>query len=353
MKKKQLAGLLMALALAVSLFAGCAGQTTDTPAPPAAEAPESEAAPDPERKLTFGYSLNDMSHEWYQNIALGARAQAEELGIDIMISDAAMDVATQVSQLESYIVQGVDVLIVTPVDVKALEPIMVQAREAGIPVITESNVVPGAVTYVGIDNLAGGIKAGEWFVEYAKANNVDPVILIVGLPAFEDCRLRVEGFKKAMDDAGLDYRIAQEVDGQGATEIALRVSQDALTANPDVNVIFGINDNSTTGAMAAFREAGLDEGILTAIGFGFEGAVGREALLSGGPYKAALAMFPDYMGVQVVNAAFKAYNGESLPDNFESGTIVITRDNFADFYSEVNNEWSTNFAAITALLAAG
>ena len=298
----------------------------------------------------FGYVVSDMSHEWYQNIAKGAQARADELGIELKIADAAMDVATQVNQIENHLAEGVDVELITPVDVSALAGIMADANADGIPVVSESNVIDGAVTYVGIDNVSGGRKAGEWFVEYAQENNIDPKILIVGLPAFADCRQRVEGFKAALEESGIEYEIVQEVDGQGSKETSLMVAQDALTAHPEVNVIFGINDNSTTGGMAAYKEAGLDESKLTAIGFGFEGVVGREALLSGGPYKAAVAMFPDYVGVSLVDAAVMAANGETLPENYESGTVVITQDNFADFYTQDGDEYITNFEAIRALL---
>lgn len=170
------------------------------------------------------------------------------------------------------------------------------------------------------------------------------------LPAFADCRQRVEGFKAGLDEAGLTYEIVQEVDGQGSKETSLKVAQDAITAHPEVNVIFGINDNSTTGGMAAYKEAGLDESVLTAIGFGFEGNVGREALLSGGPYKAAVAMFPDYVGVSLIDAAVMAAKGEELPENYESGTVVITQDNFADFYTQDGDNYVTNFEAIRALM---
>lgn len=300
--------------------------------------------------LVFGYVVNDMSHEWYQNIVKGAEARAEELGIELKVADSAMDVAKQVTQIENLLTEGVDVQIITPVDVKALGAVVADAAAYDVPVISESNVVDGAKTYVGIDNVSGGRKAGEWFAEYAKENNINPKILIVGLPAFADCRQRVEGFKAALEESGIEYEIVQEVDGQGSKETSLKVSQDALTAHPEVNVIFGINDNSTTGAMAAYKEAGLDESKLTAIGFGFEGNVGREALLSGGPYKAAVAMFPDYVGVSLIDAAVMAAKGEELPENYESGTTVITQENFSDFYTEDGDSYVTNFEAIRALM---
>jgi ribose transport system substrate-binding protein len=291
-----------------------------------------------------------MSHEWYQNIVKGAQSRADELGITLKVADAAMDVGKQVTQIENLLTEGVDVQIITPVDVKALSSVMKEAADANIPVVSESNVIEGAKTYVGIDNKSGGMKAGKWFAEYAKKNNIDPKILIVGLPSFADCRMRVEGFKAALDEAGLKYEVVQEVDGQGSKETSLKVSQDAITAHPEVNVIFGINDNSTTGAMAAYKEAGLDESKLTAIGFGFEGNVGREALLSGGPYKAAVAMFPDFVGVNLIDAAVIAANGETLPANYESGTVVITQDNFSDFYTKEGDGYKTNFDAIRELL---
>lgn len=302
------------------------------------------------KKLTVGYVVNDMGHEWYQNIVKGAQSRADELGIELKVADSAMDVGKQVSQIENLLTENVDVQIVTPVDIKALSTVVAEAKEYGIPVISESNPVEGAETVVGIDNLSGGKKAGLWLAEYAKENNITPKILIVGAPSFADSRDRANGFKAGMDEAGLEYEILQEVDGQGSKETSLKVSQDAFTAHSDINVVFGTNDNSTTGAMAAYKEAGLDESELTAIGFGFEGSAGREALLAGGSYKAAVAMFPDYVGVSLIDAAVKAAEGEELPENYESGTVVITQDNFADYYTEKGDVYETNFEAITELL---
>ena len=360
---KKLIALLLCCVVVIGLV-GCAatqesatettestGSTESTETTETSESSESsESGESSAEGLVFGYVVNDMSHEWYQNIVKGAKARAEELGVELKVADSAMDVATQVNQIENLLAENVDVQIITPVDVNGLSSIMADAAAYNVPVITESNVVEGALTMVGIDNITGGKRAGLWFAEYAKENNIDPKILIVGAPSFPDARMRVEGFKAGMDEAGLEYEIVQEVDCQGAKETALLVAQDALTAHPEANVIFGINDNATTGAMAAYKEAGLDESTLTAIGFGFEGAVGREALLSGGPYKAAVAMFPDYVGVALIDAAVKAANGEELPDNYETGTVVITQDNFADFYTQDGDSYITNFDAVRALV---
>ncbi|RDG29496.1 sugar ABC transporter substrate-binding protein [Oceanispirochaeta sp. M1] len=299
--------------------------------------------------LKIGYVFSLMTHEWYQNILQGAQARADELGITLVTADANMDINRQISAAENLLAQGVDVLIITPVDAKAMAPIVKMANQAGVPVLSESNVIEGAETFVGISNFASAKTVGEWFVGYAKDNNIDPKVLIVGLPNYEDCRQRVDGFKEALEESGLNYEIKQEVDGGGDKEKSLMVSQDAMTAHPDINVIFGINDNSATGGMAAYKEAGLNESELTVIGFGFEGVVGQTALLSGSPYKASLAMFPNYVGVGCIDAAVKAAKGEALPEHYKTPTVAININNFDQFYNKDGEKYVIDFEAVRKL----
>ena len=151
---------------------------------------------------------------------------ARQRPFDLIIADANMDVAAQISKAENLLAQGVDVLVLTPVDAKAMGPVVRQAKEAGVKVITESNPVPGSDTYVGIDNEASGYKAGAWFAQYAKDNGIDPRILIIGFPNFEDCRQRVAGFKRGVEESGVAYRVVQEVDSQGLKEKAFKLAND-------------------------------------------------------------------------------------------------------------------------------
>ena len=334
-KEKGMRNGLLAILAAAAVMAGCG-----------------RGGPEEEGRLKIGYIVNFMSHEWYQNICAAAEARASELGVDLVIADANLDIAAQISKAENMIAQGVDVLALTPVDAKALGGIIAQARARGIRVLTESNPAVRAETYVGIDNLAAGRKAGDWFVEHAAAAGIDPKILVIGYPNFEDCRQRVDGFVSAVDEAGFSGAVVQEVDGHGLKEKAFKVAQDALTAHPEINVIFGVNDDSTTGGMAAYRAAGLDESKLLAIGFGFEGSVGRTALLGDTPYKAALAMFPHFVGISIVDAAVSLAAGDTLPAHYETPTIVITPDNFPQFYGGQEEGYPMKIEAVRGLLAA-
>ncbi len=365
---KKVLSIVVVVVLAVALFASCAAPAP-APAPaseapaseapaseaPASEAPASEApaseepAGDAPTGFSVGYVCNFMSHEWYQNVCNGAKVRAEELGIKLEIADANNDSAQQVAFAENFIAKKVDVLILTPVDAKALGPVVKQATDAGIKVITESNPVGGELTTVGADNKAAGAQAGEWFGNYGKENNLDLQFLLVGFPNFEDCRLRIEGFKEGLEKSGGKYTIVQEVDSQGGKEKALQVSTDACTANPNINAIFGINDDSTQGGIQGYKSAGLDTGVLSALGFGLEGVVGREALLNKTPIVAELAMFPDFVGACTIDAAVDAMAGKDLPERYFTPTTVVTPDTYKDFYTQEGDKWVLNFEAVRAL----
>ena len=370
MKKRRLSLIISFIMILTVLMGGCSTSNKDnkgttpessgTPTVTDKAVPENSGTPSAtgeaatgggEEKYTIGYIVSNMSHEWYQNICAGAKRRAEEKGVEILISDAAMDSGKQISYAENFINQGVDAIIITPVDPTALGAVTTLAKDAGIPLIAESSKFEGMDSYVGITDFDAAEHIGVWMAEYAKAQKIDMNILIVGQPIYEACRDRVNGFLSGLDKSGATYEIAQEVDGNGTKEDSLAVAVDALTAHPDVNVIFGINDNSSTGAMNAYLEKGLDESALTVLGFGFEGTVGRDALLSDSPYRAAVAMFPDYVGAAIVDVSKMAAEGKEVPEVYSIPTTVITKDNFAEFYTDNGDgTYTTNFDAIDALL---
>ncbi len=121
-----------------------------------------------------------MEHEWYQNIANGAKVRADELGIELLIADAKNDANIQVQSLESFIAQGVDAILVSPVDISALKHVIATVIASGIKIIAESNSFEDSHTTVGQTDIESGYKVGKWYAEYAKKNNIKPKILILG-----------------------------------------------------------------------------------------------------------------------------------------------------------------------------
>lgn len=301
--------------------------------------------------LSIGYVVNFGSHEWYQNVIKGAEDTAEEAGIDFEWADANVDLNKQITQAENMITQGVDVLMMSPVDPDGLSSVMTQAAERDVPVVTESNPIPDAATTVGIENFDAAEQLGEWTGEYITNELGAPAnILIVGLPTQVDTRDRVDGFTQGLENSGADYTIVQEVNGGGLKDIALDVSTDAITAHPEINMIFGINDDSALGGTQAYQEAGLPIENLTTLGFGVEGRAGKSALMEGGPYVAGLAMFPEYVGRTLVEQAQAVAEGEEIDERTVTPAAVVTAETIGDYYTQDGDDWEIDYDAVAALL---
>ncbi|MPZ82699.1 MAG: substrate-binding domain-containing protein [Actinophytocola sp.] len=301
--------------------------------------------------VKVGYVVNFGSHEWYQNVIKGADDGAKQQGFDFEWADANVDLPKQITQCENMLTQGVDVLMLSPVDPDGLSSVMSQAEEADVPVVTESNTVPGAKTAVGIHNLEAAKLLGQWAGDHiTNTMRTKAKVLIVGLPTQVDTRDRVEGFKQGLEASGADYEIVQEVNGGGLKDQALDVSADAITAHPDVNMIFGINDDSALGGTQAYQEAGLDISKLTTLGFGVEGRAGKSALSSGGPYKAGLGMFPEFVGRTLIEQAKAVNEGKDVPERTVTPATVLTADNLSDYYTKDGDDWKIDYDAVEALL---
>lgn len=303
-----------------------------------------------DKKLKIAYIENFAAHEFYENICAGAKNEAEKLGVELMIADGNGDINKQISLGENYLVQDIDALIVTPADATGIAPLIEKAVAAGVPVITESVKAEKQTTYVGIDDFEGGKLVGVFAGNYVKEHNLDvKKCLLVGLPALEACVNRTEGFKEGMLSI-IPTAEFVEVDGQGAKDKAMEVATNALTANPDINLIMGINDDSTLGGIQAYTAQGNDVKDLVAFGFGVEGVAAKNELSNlDSPYMGGLGMFPENIGKILVEKAVAAANKEEMPDTVKVPFDVLNKDNINEYYTQSGDQWFINWNALDNL----
>lgn len=302
-----------------------------------------------------GHVTNYLVHEWYQNLTKGEQARAADWGINFTISDANLDLQKSLAAVDDYAAKGIDVLNFTPVNEKASGPKISQLAKTGMPIICESSPVDGCTTLVSIDDYAAGYKVGVWSGNYVKTNlGGKAVILDVGLPALTTTVARSKGFVDGITSIlGANATVAQSVDGSGLKDKAVPVAADALTAHPDVNVIFGINDDSALGGMQAYEAAGLDMSKLLVVGFGCEGKACKDALMEGGPYKVSAAMFPEYQGRLLIDAGVAAFNHVALPSHLIAPSTPMTADNLSQYYTKEGDNYVINFDAVAKISIAG
>jgi ribose transport system substrate-binding protein len=260
-------------------------------------------------KLTIGVSLLTRTHPFYQDLEAGLQEAASALGFELLITAGEFDVARQKDQIHDFIVRRVNAIIVSPCDSKSIGTSIQAANEAGIPVFTAdiACLAEGVkvVSHVASDNVAGGRLAAQAVI---KALNGVGTVAIIDHPEVESVIQRVKGFEEEIATAP-GITVVAKLSGRGVKDQAFRTAEDILQAHPDLKAIFGINDDSALGALAAVEKAGK---IGKVIIIGFDAVPeAREAIKAGKIY-ADVIQKPRDIGQKTI-AAVKAYiSGEQV-----------------------------------------
>ena len=204
------------------------------------------------------------------------RYLTEELGFkkeNITIQDGKGDQAEQTNQIQNFITQKYDVLILNLVQASSAPEITDMCKEAGIPVVY-INREPDATeeerwkseglnaTYVGCDARQSGTYQGEEILETANKGDINgdgkvSYIMIQGDPENVDAQYRTEFSVKALTDAGMEVEELLKQRGDWDQAKAQQIAQDALTQYGDkIEVIFCNNDAMALGALQAIEAAG-------------------------------------------------------------------------------------------------
>jgi ribose transport system substrate-binding protein len=351
---KKIALLLAVCLVFGALFAGCAaGKATSGTEKTAASsaADDTTSAGGTGKKMKFAYVANMLSHEFYQRCIKGMQAACDEDGIELVMADSNSEPATQVNNLEIYASQNdVDAILCSPIDPAALVGGVKKAADKGIPTITESNAVEGAVTMVGAKWHDNGAKMGAWAGKWLLDHNMEGNVLIVGYPAFNDTVQVEAGFTEALKASGAKINYVVSIDGQAFKEKAMQVATDALTAHPDVNVIMGINDDSILGAIQAAKAQGMDPAKMLTITHGMEGNPGLKAMMEDHTLTGGYALFPEFYGQSMVKAALAAVNGEKLPELYETPMLMLDESTANKFYQKSGEDYVLNLDAVKAAI---
>ncbi len=286
--------------VAAAILAGCGGSEQ-----PGGQSP----SPPDEKPKVIGTSLLTQTHVFYQDMVSAMHEEAGKEGFKLRIQYAEFDSRKQNDQVEMFVTQGVDAIILAPVDSAGVTPVVAEARKAGIPVFTVDIAAHGAdvVAHVASDNYTGGEILGEYL---AKLMDGKATVAIIDHPSVESVQQRTAGFVKALENYH-DMNIVQRVPGEGQRDKAFKVAQDLLQASPDVDAVFGINDDSALGALAAVEEAGLQDKIIIV---GFDGTPeALDAIVRGTALKADTAQFPKDIGRMTIETIARYFRGEEVP----------------------------------------
>lgn len=208
----------------------------------------------------IGMSQANKGEPWRQamNDQIEAAAEAHP-ELEVVFADAAQDNAQQVADVENFLAQGIDLLIISPNEAAPLTDVVAEACSQGVPVIVLDRKVDGDqfTMYIGADNYAIGVAAGERAAQHCADGGFDPcnILEIRGLEGSTPAQERGDGFREGLADGG---EIIASQNADWLRERAVPVSQAMFQANPEAHVVYTHNDPMTEAAIISAEGAGLD-----------------------------------------------------------------------------------------------
>jgi ribose transport system substrate-binding protein len=258
---------------------------------------------------TIGVCLLTRVHQFYHGLESGMQSEADKRGYTLVVTAGEYDPAKQAAQMDKFISNKVDAIILAPCDSKAMGSSIVQANKANIPVFTVDianlSSQGKVISHISSDNKEGGRQAA---LLLAQALSGKGKVVIINHPGITSVLDRVAGFKEAMMKFP-DIQIIADVPAWGQRDRAMAIMEDILLQLPDVNGVFGINDDCTLGALAATEAAGKKIMIV-----GYDATPeAKKAIAEGRIYGDAI-QYPVKIGSLAIQTIASYFAGKKVPE---------------------------------------
>jgi inositol transport system substrate-binding protein len=289
------------------------------------------SAQDPIR-IGFSFPILD---QFLQTVADAAQAKADEIGgIELTIVSAEEDTATQLGQVENFIIDEVDAIMVIPVDTDAAGPMTAAAQAAGIPLVYVNRrpsdlPTDGSVPYVGSDSLYAGTVEMQMLSDLAGGEG--NVVILIGQPNNEAAVLRTQGCHDVIDaNPGLNF--VTEQSGHWYREEGLEIVENWIQSGQEFDIICSNNDEMALGAIEALRNADLLDDVIVG---GVDATGDALAAMAAGELEVTVFQNAAGQGAGGLEAALALINGEPI-ENMVDGVIdvpyePVTPENMADY----------------------
>jgi len=233
----------------VALLAACAAPAVQPTEPATSEAGSDE-------QITIGVTMlfDDL---WLTTLrdAMTEYA-ATQPNVELVMVDSKEDVATQLAQIENFVTQQVDAIVVIAANTDAADPMTKAAQEAGIPLVYVNRLpsnLPEGISYVGSDSIEAGIMQAEWIAE--QLGGQGNVVIMNGNLAQEAAQKRTEGEKQVFAKYP-DITVIREDTGNWSRDQGLALMENWLASGDQIDAVASNNDEMAIGAIQAIEAAG-------------------------------------------------------------------------------------------------
>ena len=348
--KKKLLSALLCVAMVASLVVGCGAKEAPAADAPATteEAATEEAAPAAEAKTykvgVAIYQFDDNFMTLYRNEieSYFASLETDTVKYEVTTVDGKNDMATQSDQIQTFITQGMDVIICNLVQTSSAETIIDAVVAADIPLVlinreplgdngdeSYAGILDNAeVCYVGADARQSGTYQGEIVLALEDKGDINgdgkvSYVMIQGDPENPDAQYRTQFSIKALTDAGMEVEELANQVGMWATDKGQEIAATALSQYGEaVEVIFCNNDGMALGAAAAIEAAGRTVGEDIYL-LGVDALEECQQMVAEGTMTGTV--LNDHIGQShtAVDVAIKALNGEAMDNYYWVDYVMI------------------------------
>jgi ribose transport system substrate-binding protein len=276
----------------------------------------------------LGLAVANLQADFFNQIKQSVEAYSKEKGIEVVTVDAKGDSATQVSQVQDLITQGIDALIYIPAGATAASVPTKTAKAAGIPVINVDRNAEGAPgdTFIATDSVSSAKAVCDYIAK--QAGGKGEMIIIHGQKGTTPEVDRSKGCGMALE-AYPDIKVVGELWSEGwHQDEGFKLTQDLLQAHPDVSIVFGQADALALGAAQAVKVSNPGHKVWVA---GFDGDVAALKALKEGVFDVTATQQTQGMGRLAVDSAIKIVAGESVPAEQLQDATLTTKDNVEQF----------------------
>jgi inositol transport system substrate-binding protein len=240
--------LLLVLVMLLSVLSACAA--------PAAAPTQPAASGGGDGKIKIGLTMK-FDDLWLTTLRDAmTKYAASQPGVELIAVDSKEDVATQLGQVENFVSQKVDAIIIIPANTDAADPMTKAAQDAGIPLVYVNRIpsnLPEGVAYVGSESIQAGIMQAEWIAK--QLNGKGNVVIMNGNLAQEAAQKRTEGEKQVFAKYP-DIKIIREDTGNWSRDQGLALMENWLASGDQIDAVASNNDEMAIGAIQAIDAAG-------------------------------------------------------------------------------------------------
>lgn len=278
-------------------------------------------------KPVIGVTMLSMQNEFIVNVSDEMEKKAKEAGVELMTVDAERSALKQIEQVESFIAQGVDAIIMNPCEVEASSPAVTKALAAGIPIINvNSETATQPTAFVGSDDVESARIAMKYIAD--RLGGKGNVIMIHGYMGQAAQIKREQGAREILKNYP-DLKLLASQTGEWDRAKSMSLMENWIQSyGGQINAVFAQNDEMGMGAVKALTAAGLKDNIIVV---SIDAIPDALQAVQKGTLDATVFQNAQQQGSQAIETALKIINKQP----YEKQTLVpfqlVTKENVAEF----------------------